>query len=187
MSSNQQMDIMQQRQPRSHRNTFHNIDSMSAYSTPFRADFNAVAAAASASLSSLAYQQQYSQYQCGPATMAPCDIFNTNLHLDTSFSNGNGLLQNSMPNVATFGSLTWPTAAMPHAMAAPSASTMRTFKYSSFNAEPYIKVEEDLQVQPSQLLYDSSAFASSPEAYSPTESSDDCKPVVFSTDIDTLM
>nr|OQO32169.1 hypothetical protein B0A51_00538 [Rachicladosporium sp. CCFEE 5018] len=181
------MDIMQQRQPRSHSNTYHNTDSMSAYSTPFRPDFNAVAAAASASMSSLAYQQQYSQYQCGPATMAPCDIFNTNLLLDTSFNDTHGLLQNNLPNVATFGSLTWPTAAMPHAMAAPSAATMRTFKYSSFNAEPYIKVEEDLQVQPSHLLYDSSAFASSPEAYSPTESSDDCKPVVFSTDIDTLM
>ncbi|KAM0719389.1 hypothetical protein Q7P37_005294 [Cladosporium fusiforme] len=47
--------------------------------------------------------------------------------------------------------------------------------------------EDVSPVHPSQLLYDSTAYASPPDYSSPFDSSDESKPAVFSTDIDTLM
>jgi len=108
------------------------------------------------------------------------DIFDTGPNYDMAvpFGNSYGLAHSTASGAAMFGSLSWPAPNVP--------PLVRDSSYSSTASEPYIKVE-DAPVHPSQLLYDNTAFASPPESSSSIESSDETKPCVFRTDIDTLM
>lgn len=151
---------------------------MASFNMPFQPE----ELAASAAMPVQSTVSQQSLQNIGP-TMAPCDLFNMNgsmngtVHLMDSYSMAPG----SINNVSTFGSLSWP--------AGPNvASLRRDSSYcSAASSELSIKTEDVSPVHPSQLLYDTTAYASSPECSSSLDSSDDSKPAIFSTEIDTLM
>lgn len=116
-------------------------------------------------------------------SMAPGDLFNMHAHMDstTQFGEPYNMASGTMNNVATFGSLSWPSG--------PSVVPMRrdSSYCSASSSETYIKTEDVVPVHPSQLLYDNTAYVSGPDYSSSFDSSDESKPAVFSTDIDTLM
>ena len=108
------------------------------------------------------------------------DVFDSgpNYDMTAPFGDSYGLEHGTARGAAMFGSLSWPAPHVP--------LLVRDSSYSSTGSESYIKME-DAPVHPSQLLYDNTAFASPPESASSIDSSDETKPPVFSTDIDTLM
>lgn len=109
-------------------------------------------------------------------------MFNPRPDLDITapFSNPYGFASGNVNGAAMFGSLSWPAPDMP-----PSLVRDSSYSSTSTTSEPQIKME-DAPVHPSQL-YDNTSCASPPEYSSSLDSSDDCKPSAFSTDIDTLM
>jgi len=112
--------------------------------------------------------------------MAPENFFDpgSNMGSNAPFCNPYGLVNSSMGASASFGSLYWPAVI-------PSLPTETS--YSSVASEQPIKIEDEPQVQPPQFDHDNTGFGS-PSTYSNTsESSDETKPTVFNTDIDTLM
>lgn len=115
-------------------------------------------------------------------TMAPGDLFNPvpNVNMDAPFGNPYGVAHTTVGSTASFGSLSWPQPSMP--------PLPRDSSYSSVASEPYIKREDEPSpINLSQLAYDNTAYASPPSYSNPSDSSDESKPAVFSTDIDTLM
>lgn len=157
---------------------------MSSFNMAFRPD-----AAAAMSLPYLQTHEQQKLAMNAPS-IAPSDLMNTHdmgtLCMDTSFGNSYGL-SHGFSN-ATFGSLAWPAPLIANGHAMPQPPMMRNDSYSSADSnEPYIKTEEQSPIHPSQVFYDATVYASSPDSQTATDSSDETKPVVFSTDIDTLM
>ena len=98
--------------------------------------------------------------------------------LNAPFCNPYGLEQNPMAAGASFGSLYWPAVMPP----VPAASN-----YSPIAPDRHIKMEDDPQIQAPQFDYDTTGLGSPSNDSSTSESSDDTKPAVFNTDIDTLM
>ena len=190
--ANHSNNLLQRRLSQAQYDSMNMASLMSSFNMPFRPDSTAEAAAAAASLSMPFLRSTHMQQQptLNPMALAPNDMFNTGsmpdattMNMDAAFSNPYNLAA-SFSNTASFGSLVWPSAAHPQTTNGPQCSLLRNQSYSSTDSEPYIKTEE--QIHPLQMFYDASAYAS-PDSTSPTDSSDDSKPVVFSTDIDTLM
>lgn len=88
----------------------------------------------------------------------------------------------------SFGSLGWPAVVPPQNMtAAQQATLLRAASHGSSESEPYIKTEGNSPVRPSQVFYDAGLYSMA-DGGSVIESSDEGgKPLVFSTEIDTLM
>lgn len=87
---------------------------------------------------------------------------------------------------ASFGALGWPAIAPAQNTTGPQASLLRTESNGSSDSEPYIKSEAHSPVHPSQVFYDASLYSIG-DGEGAVESSDEEKPAVFSTEIDTLM
>lgn len=161
---------------------------MSTFNMSFRPDAAAAIAAAAASNSVPFTLHQQSQI---PSTMAPSDAINP-LAMQVDMSTG---LDNSYPmpytlaagfNGGSFGNLSWPPAPVGRSLG-PQQFLSRNQSSSSTDSEPYIKLEEDSQIQPCQVLYDASAYSTTPDSASPMESADESRSPVIATDIDTLM
>ena len=157
---------------------------MSNYSTTFRPD----AAAVTTSMPFLqhSYQPSYASDGTSLVQNEPFDPYA--LHGGTAMGVDSTMFASpySMSSAwgsATFGTLSWPTGptypgqppAFPHLPSQPQQES-----------EPYIKTEHDDQIQPCPF-YDQNSFTSSSESGSPVDSSDERKPTVFTTEIDTLM
>jgi hypothetical protein len=164
-------ELLQRRLNRVQPDAMHMARVMASFNEPFRPE--ELAQSASMSLPNAVAQQPLPDL-----TYYPGNVFNAgpNLDINAPFGNPYGLTHNG---AAMFGSLSWPASNMPPPL-------VRDSSYSSTASEPYIKME-DAPVHPSQLLYDNTVFGSPPDYSSSMDSSDDTKPSVFSTDIDTLM
>lgn len=167
---------------------------MSSFNMAFRPESAAAMAAASASMPFILDQQQLEQQQQIPlhaTSMAPTELIHPAAMHAPLMGSGNVLPQSY--NMATgfgsasFGSLSWPAMAPSQFVATPQSTLLLPQNRSSADSKPFIKTEDLSPVQPSQLLYDAQAFTSSPDSGSLSDSSDEIKPAIFSTDIDTLM
>ncbi|KAK4548507.1 hypothetical protein LTR36_009417 [Oleoguttula mirabilis] len=151
-------------------------------------------AAAAAPTFPLLHNPHQQSMEMHPPSMAPSDLFNqisipeaAALGLDTTFVDpytmGVGL------GGPTFGSFGWsmPMAPSLQLNYAPQTSMLRNHSLSSTDSEPFIKSEGHSPVNPSQLYYDANAYTTSPDSMSTADSSEESKPAVFATDIDTLM
>jgi hypothetical protein len=167
----QPSELLQRRMNRIQPDAMHMARVMASFNEPFRPEELAQSA-------SMPLPNAVAQQPLPDLTYYPGDVFNAGPNLDIAapFSNPYGLTHNG---AAMFGSLSWPASNMPPQL-------VRDSSYSSTASEPYIKME-DAPVHPSQLLYDNTVFGSPPDYSSSLDSSDDTKPSVFSTDIDTLM
>ncbi|KAK5167354.1 DNA-binding transcription factor [Saxophila tyrrhenica] len=135
--------------------------------------------------------QQQHQAQTQPAQtpqqpLAANDGFVNLAAVDGSASGLNNAFTNPYDlsttfNGANFGSLSW--AAPAQSFGAMPANLLRADTSSSLDSEPYIKMEEPSPLQPPPLVFD----VDSPSSRSSSEASDESKPAVFSTEIDTLM
>lgn len=178
---------------------------MSTYNMHYPPDAAAAAAATSASLSLLQSSLDVRPVALPPPAL-PLDDFYSTCTMGAMPSNllamadpmgsenfYTNLYGPSIPNTingATFGSLAWPpsTLSQPQFLPQPVDIRNETYdSYSSMDSKPYIKSEEHSPISPMQVFYDSSAFTQSPDTMTPVDSSDERKPPVFSTDIDTLM
>jgi len=156
------------------RDTFDMSSVMASFNAPFRPE--ELAESASMPLSTTMALQSLPL----SSMMAPENFFDpgSNMGSNAPFCNPYGLVNSSMGASASFGSLYWPAVI-------PSLPTETS--YSSVASEQPIKIEDEPQVQPPQFDHDNTGFGS-PSTYSNTsESSDETKPTVFNTDIDTLM
>lgn len=126
-----------------------------------------------------------------PTTMAPLDMYNIVRTMPTMAQFSTGTEQSiDMPMSASFGNLIWPAFQGKHLPFNPPTlqhepSSSACSSIDSF--EPYIKLEEAAPVHPSQLFLNTTQYPTSSESASPTDSLDDSKPAIFSTDIDVLM
>lgn len=161
---------------------------MSTFNMSFRPD----AAAANLPQTYSFSNHQQNQVPNKAQPMAPSDLVNPlavqshpSANLDGSFSMPYGL--GAGFTGGSFGSLSWPPAPLGRPFSGQPGLLMRNQSSSSTESEPYIKLEEDSQVQPCQVLYDASAYSTSPGSASPMDSSDESRPSVSATDIDTLM
>lgn len=174
--SNQQSNLLQRRMDRVEYDPM-DMSMMASFNIPFQPEELAQAS------SSMPLPNAMSQQPLPKSTftMAPADLFNpmSSMDMNAPFGNPYGVAHNAMGNSATFGSLSWPQPAMP--------SLPRDSSYSSVGSEPYVKLEDESPVNLAQLSYDNTACTSPPDFSSPFDSSDDTKPTVFHTDIDTLM
>ena len=87
---------------------------------------------------------------------------------------------------ASFGALGWPAVAPLQNMTASRTALLRTESHGSSDGEPYIKSEGQSPVRPSQVFYDACLYSIA-DGSSAIDSSDEGKPTIFSTEIDTLM
>ncbi|KXS99361.1 hypothetical protein AC578_8970 [Pseudocercospora eumusae] len=181
--------LLQRRLSHAHFNAMEVQGMMAQFNMAFRPD-----AAASIPLQMLQAQEQQ-RLAMHAASVAPSELFNTHPGqiMNNSIYMDNSAFQNPYTvlvgmNNATFGSLAWPASinTNQHAMAVPPA--VRNESYSSVeSSEPSIKTEDQSPIHPSHVFFDATAYASSPELQTATDSSEETKPVVFSTEIDTLM
>ena len=146
---------------------------MSTFNMSFRPD----AAAASMPASYPFSGQQQNQIPNKAPSMAPSELLNpvsvqtdTSAGLDSSFSVPYSLAGGF--NGGSFGNLSWPPAPAARPFSGQPGFLIRNQSHSSTGSEPYIKVEEDSQIQPCQVLYDASAYSTSPGSSSPMDSSD---------------
>ena len=180
LPSNNPSSLLQRRLSQAQYESLDVAGLMSTFNMAFRPD----AAAASASMPFVFSQQQ--QLAVNAPSMAPSELINpsaihtSTIGMENSFTNpynlGNGF------NAASFGSLSWPAN---QNFNGPHGSLLRSGSHGSSDSEPYIKSEEQSPVQPSQVFYDNDGFLA--DAGCAIESSDESKPAVFSTEIDTLM
>ena len=137
--------------------------------------------------------QEQPTFAMPPPSFAPSELYNPiampdvqAFDMDSKYADPYSL--GCSLNGGTFGSFGWPM--LPNvqqpSVIVPSSMTRNT-SYSSTDSEPYIKSEEQSPINPSQLYYDATTYTSTPETLSAVESSDESKPAIFSTDIDTLM
>lgn len=170
----QSSGLLQRRLNRVQSDAMHMASVMASFNEPFRPE--EVAESASVPL-----QNTMAQQPLTALPFFPGDAFNPGPDIDMNapFGDPFGLAHSTVSGAAMFGSLSWPAPNMPPPL-------VRDSSHSSIASEPYIKME-DTPIHPSQLLYDNTVFGSPPEYSSSLDSSDDTKPPVFSTDIDTLM
>lgn len=180
--------LLQRRLSQAQFNQMEMANLMSQYSGAFRPDATA--------MQMPCYQPQEQQkMSMNTQSIAPTDLMNNNasndfgnVNLDNAYSSlymGNSGFTN-----ATFGNLTFPAPIVtnPQAMQQHHPIMLRNESYSSGgSSEPFIKSEEQSPVNPSQVFFDATQYASSPESQPPSDASEESKPAVFSTDIDTLM
>lgn len=146
---------------------------MASFNEPFRPEELAESA-------SMPLPETVAQEPLADLSLYSGDVFDSGSNYDMAapFNNSYNLTHGPVSGVAVFGSLSWPAPDVP--------PLVRDSSYSSTGSEPCIKMEET-PIHPSQLLYDNTAFVSPPDSSSSIDSSDESKPAVFSTDIDTLM
>ncbi|KAK5134859.1 hypothetical protein LTR08_006091 [Meristemomyces frigidus] len=194
LPANHQSALLQRRLSQVQYNSVDMAGMMSNFNMAFRPNDAATFAAvsASASLPLLRNMQQQSMAMC-PPSMAPSEMFLCNSPpevpmlgvSDSTFADPYTMAGTfGGPSFGTFG---WPmgTSMLPsYLLQTPSA---RDISYSSTDSETYIKSEEHSPIHPSQLHYQPNTYTTSEESPSPAESSDESKPTVFATDIDTLM
>lgn len=179
--------LLQRRLSHAQYNTMDMAGLMSTFNMAFRPD-----AAASTTLLDFQQSQEPQNMAMDPRPMA-----SSQLSYQTSLPDASGFgvdaafaepyLMNDDFSGATFGSFAWPATTSIQPAFLPQSSIGCNESYSSSDSEPYIKSEDQSPVNPSQLYYHPNTYASSPEAMSTAESSDESKPAVFATDIDTLM
>ena len=159
---------------------------MSTYSMAFRPDAAAAAAAAAASMSMPFVLGPHQQLGAGTSSMSPNELLET-----ASMGIGNAFMNpynhNGGVNGLSFGSLSWPATAIHQGAAAPPPLFLRSNSHGSTDSETYIKTEEQSPVRPFQVFYDAGTYSATSDAASSADSSDESKPAVFPTDIDTLM
>ncbi|CAK3940155.1 Asparagine-rich zinc finger AZF1 [Lecanosticta acicola] len=187
LQPNRPSQLLQRRLSHANRSQMEMAGIMSNFSMAFRPD-----AAAALSLPYVAAQEQQKLSMNVPS-IAPSALMNhagttdmNSLCLDNAFTNAYNLSHGF--NNATFGSLTWPVPILANTNTMAHPSMMRNESYSSDgSSEPYIKMEEDSPIDPSQTFYEPTAYESGPDSRPTSDSSEESKPAVFSTDIDTLM
>ena len=147
---------------------------MSTFNMSFRPDAAAATMPATYPFSS---SQQQHQVSNNAHSMAPSELVNPqavqpepNGGLDSSFSMPHSL---GGFNGGSFGNLSWAPPPAGRPFTGHPGFLIRNERRRSNDGEPYIKVEEDSQVQPCQVLYDASAYSTSHDSASPMESSDD--------------
>ena len=157
----------------------------------FNIQFRPEAAAASTSMPALYGQQHHPQHMQGfESSLLPGGMINPSaVHASSGasvpFTNPYNLSSGFAG--ASFGSFGWQTALPMHDLTGTHAPLLRSESNGSSDSEPYIKTEGHSPVRPSQVFYDA-GFYSMTDGGSAVESSDEGgKPVVFSTEIDTLM
>ena len=181
--------LLQRRLSQAQFNQMEMANLMSQYSVAFRPDASAIQLPCFQS-------QEQPRMPVNPQSIAPSDLLNNNAPNEFTSMNvdnyPNLYMGNSGFNNATFGNLTFPAQIVtnPQAMSQHQQQPVmiRNESYSSVtSSEPYIKSEDQSPINPSQVFFDASQYASSPESQPPSDASEESKPVVFSTDIDTLM
>ena len=110
----------------------------------------------------------------------PMMQLNTPINMDNMFADPYNLANNF--SGSSFGSLSWPAS-----ISTQNMPLLQNNDLSTTNRDPLIKVEEESPIQPCQFFFDSNAYTSSSVDGSPTDSPEEDKPAVFSTDIDVLM
>ena len=139
------------------------------------------------------YQSSQSSqpYNLGAQSIAPSELYNDgsmaapSFNMQATFANSCGLAVGMA--ASSFGTLAWPAVAYPPMQAQHQVPPIRDGSYSSRSSEAYIKVEEQTQIDPSQVLYDANAYTASHDSGDASDSTAEAKVSVFSTDIDTLM
>ncbi|KAK4501299.1 hypothetical protein PRZ48_007106 [Zasmidium cellare] len=136
--------------------------------------------------------QEQQKMPPNPQSIAPSDLLNntstnfTGMNIENMYSNT--YINNNGFNNATFGNLTFPAPIVTNPQAMQQPVMIRNESYSSVtSSEPFIKSEDQSPINPSQVFFDATQYASSPESQPPSDASEETKPAVFSTDIDTLM
>lgn len=172
-TAGQSSGLLQRRMGRLQPDAMHMASVMASFNEPFRPEELAESV-------SMPLPNPIAQEPLASVSLYSGDVFDagSDYNMTAPFGNSYDLAHGTASGAAMFGSLSWPAPNVPQ--------LVRDSSYSSTGSEPYIKME-DAPVHPSQLLYDSTAFASPPESSSSIGSLDETKPSVFSTDIDTLM
>ena len=194
LPANHSSALLQRRLSQIQYNSVDTSGMMSNFNTAFRPYDAAAFAAASASASlPLLRNMQRQNMAMYPPSMAPSDMFLPSSLpeapmlgvADTSFADAYTMAGTfGGPSFGTFG---WPMESNMMHSYAPQGHVSRDLSYSSSDSDTYIKSEEHSPIHPSQLHHHSNLYTMTPECTSPLDSSDDSKPTVFATDIDTLM
>ncbi|CAK1366115.1 Asparagine-rich zinc finger protein AZF1 [Cercospora beticola] len=177
--------LLQRRLSQAHYNATEVQDMMAQFSMAFRPDANAAL--------SLAYLQEQQRLAMQTGSIAPSDLVNHHAtqDMDMLYADNPSYNAYAMPegyNNATFGTLSWAAPINTGVQPVNHPSILRNESYSSSNSsEPGIKREDLSPVQPSQVFFDAAAYASSPDSQTGSDDTEETKPVVFSTEIDTLM
>lgn len=177
--------LLQRRLSQAQFNQMEMANLMSQYSVAFRPDATAM------QIPCFQTTQEQHKMPVHPQSIVPSDLLNDNRMVDFSSINLDNMYSytgNNVFNNATFGNLTFPAPLGTNLQAMQQHPVMiRNESYSSgSDSEPFIKSEEQSPINSSQVFFDASQYASSPESQPPSDASED-KSVVFSTDIDTLM
>ena len=157
----------------------------------FNIQFRPEASAAATAMPVLYSQQHHSQHMQGfEPSLLPGGLINPSA---VHASSGVGVHFTNPYNLssgfqgASFGSFTWPPLLPQHGLSGNHGPLLRSDSNGSSDSEPYIKTEGQSPVRPSQVFYDAGIYSMT-DGGSAIESSDEGgKPVVFSTEIDTLM
>lgn len=158
---------------------------MAQFNMAFRPDHNTALA--------MAYFNEQQRLAMQNASIAPSDLINQHASQEINMLYGDTQSYNSYAvpqayNAATFGSLSWPEPIHTNVQLVNRPSVLAQESYSSSDSsEPEIKREDMSPIQPSHVFFDAAVYASSPESQTATDDSEETKPVVFATDIDTLM
>ena len=158
---------------------------MAQFNMAFRPDHNAAL--------SMAYFHEQQRLAMQSTSIAPSELINhTNQDMNMLYTDTQSYNAYAMPpqayNTATFGSLSWTEPINTNVQPVNRPSILHEASYSSSDSsEPEIKREDISPIQPSRVFFDTTAYASSPESQTATDDSEETKPVVFATDIDTLM
>ena len=188
---NNPSNLLQRRLSQAQYNSMEMAGLMSSFNMSFRPD-SALPANSPAPMHFAFNERQQQPLACSGPSLAPSELHHSSvmqsnmaMGMDSTFNNPYNL--GSGFNGGSFGSLLWPVASSNLAFTAQPASLSRPRSHSSTDSEPYIKSEEQSPVRPSQVFYDAGVYSSPEDELSLLGSSDEGKPAVFATDIDTLM
>ncbi|USW51557.1 Putative Zinc finger C2H2-type [Septoria linicola] len=175
--------LLQRRLSQAHFNAMEVQGMMAQFNMAFRPDANAALP--------VAYLQEQQRMAMPAPSIAPSALVNSHQAMHVVYNDNQAYNTFAMPqgfNNATFGSLSWPAPLNTDVQPVNHPSVFRNESYSSSDSsEPGIKKEDLSPVHPSQVFFDTTAYASSPESETATDDSEESKPIVFSTEIDTLM
>lgn len=185
-------NLLQRRLSAAQYNSMEMAGLMSTFNMSFRPDAAAAASVAPIPFDVRHQELQHQRHQLQQMAVNPSSLAsfqpvhpsiihdNTTIAMDNTslYGMGTGFRGGS------FGSLAWPAA---HVGATHPISLLHNDSQVSSDSEPFIKSEGQSPIQPSQLFHNAADYYPSADATNSSESNDEGKPTVFSTDIDTLM
>ncbi|KAK3715416.1 DNA-binding transcription factor [Vermiconidia calcicola] len=184
LPANHPSSLLQRRLSQAQLTSMDMVDLMSTFNMSFRSDGSAAASSMPFVFGQqeqqrrldLNLQQRFGGYPHAPAPNAHVNLAAVQTQpsgMENAFTNS--YMANSYQG-SSFGSLSWPVALPDQALPTGAESSDSN---SSTASEPYIKSEK--------MFYDAAVHSYPEWVTSPVDSSDESKPAVFSTEIDTLM